>query len=75
MIKTNEDFVWAVEVPLTGKFIIEIEFLDLKTASPDVCIYLILISLSLIFSVLLIANDNDLERQLECASLAKINLW
>lgn len=45
MIKTNEDFVWAVEVPLTGKFIIEIEFLDLKTASPDVCIYLILVSL------------------------------
>lgn len=34
-IKSNEDFVWAIEVPLTGKFIIDVEFLDLKTASPD----------------------------------------
>lgn len=34
-LKSNEDFVWAVEVPLTGKFIIDVEFLDLKTASPD----------------------------------------
>lgn len=35
-LKNNEDFVWAVEVPLTGKFIIDVEFLDLKAASPDV---------------------------------------
>ncbi|KAK6124035.1 hypothetical protein DH2020_042223 [Rehmannia glutinosa] len=35
LLKSNEDFVWAIEVPLTGKFIIDIEFLDLKTASPD----------------------------------------
>ncbi|KAF5730437.1 BTB/POZ domain-containing protein [Tripterygium wilfordii] len=34
-IKSNDDFVWAIEVPLTGKFIIDVEFLDLKTASPD----------------------------------------
>ncbi|KAG8365183.1 hypothetical protein BUALT_Bualt18G0077800 [Buddleja alternifolia] len=34
-IKSNEDFVWAIEVPLTGKFIIDVEFLDLKIASPD----------------------------------------
>lgn len=34
-LKTNDDFVWPIEVPLTGKFIIDIEFLDLKTASPD----------------------------------------
>ncbi|KAI4307813.1 hypothetical protein L6164_030954 [Bauhinia variegata] len=34
-LKNNEDFVWAIEVPLTGKFIIDVEFLDLKTASPD----------------------------------------
>ncbi|KAI3456761.1 hypothetical protein Pfo_013424 [Paulownia fortunei] len=34
-LKSNEDFVWAIEVPLTGKFIIDVEFLDLKTASPD----------------------------------------
>ncbi|KAL0000393.1 hypothetical protein SO802_014174 [Lithocarpus litseifolius] len=33
-IKNNDDFVWAIEVPLTGKFIIDVEFLDLKTASP-----------------------------------------
>ncbi|KAJ8765128.1 hypothetical protein K2173_010616 [Erythroxylum novogranatense] len=34
-LKTNEDFVWAIEVPLTGKFIIDVEFLDLKTSSKD----------------------------------------
>ncbi|KAI4306260.1 hypothetical protein L6164_029553 [Bauhinia variegata] len=34
-LKNNEDFVWAIDVPLTGKFIIDIEFLDLKTASPN----------------------------------------
>ncbi|XP_062017462.1 BTB/POZ domain-containing protein At1g55760 [Rosa rugosa] len=34
-LKTNEDFVWAIEVPLTGKFIIDVEFLDLKTFPRD----------------------------------------
>ncbi|KAK4278237.1 hypothetical protein QN277_016107 [Acacia crassicarpa] len=34
LIKPNEEFAWQVEVPQTGKFIIDIEFLDLKTASP-----------------------------------------
>ncbi|XP_059662339.1 BTB/POZ domain-containing protein At1g55760 [Cornus florida] len=34
-LKSNEDFVWAVEVPVTGKFIIEVEFIDLKIASPE----------------------------------------
>ncbi|KAF2323870.1 hypothetical protein GH714_002754 [Hevea brasiliensis] len=34
-LKNNDDFVWQIEVPLTGKFIIEVEFLDLKIASPD----------------------------------------
>ncbi|XP_050368776.1 BTB/POZ domain-containing protein At1g55760 [Argentina anserina] len=34
-LKTNEDFVWGIEVPLTGKFIIDVEFLDLKTFSRD----------------------------------------
>ncbi|XP_048225689.1 BTB/POZ domain-containing protein At1g55760 [Ricinus communis] len=34
-LKNNDHFVWQVEVPLTGKFIIDVEFLDLKTASPD----------------------------------------
>lgn len=34
-LKNNEDFVWGLEVPLTGKFIIDVEFLDLKTTSPE----------------------------------------
>lgn len=33
--KNCEDFVWQLEVPLMGKCIIDVEFLDLKTASPD----------------------------------------
>ncbi|GKV37415.1 hypothetical protein SLEP1_g45446 [Rubroshorea leprosula] len=32
-LKNNDDFVWAIEVPLTGKFIIDVEFVDLKIAS------------------------------------------
>ncbi|KAJ8754977.1 hypothetical protein K2173_015489 [Erythroxylum novogranatense] len=36
-LKTNEDFIWALEVPFTGKIIIDVEFLDLKTTSPDTC--------------------------------------
>lgn len=35
-IKTNEDFIWTIEVPLTGKIIIDVEFLDLKVLSQDV---------------------------------------
>jgi hypothetical protein len=56
-IKNNDDFVWAIEVPLTGKFIIDVEFLDLKTASPEVGIYL----LFCVFdyqSIIFIENDN-----------------
>lgn len=34
-LKNSDDFVWALEVPLTGKLIIDVEFLDLKTASPN----------------------------------------
>ncbi|KAL3851093.1 hypothetical protein ACJIZ3_012975 [Penstemon smallii] len=34
-LKNNEVFIWAIELPLTGKFIIDVEFLDLKIASPD----------------------------------------
>ncbi|PIA26798.1 hypothetical protein AQUCO_08800007v1 [Aquilegia coerulea] len=34
-IKTNDDFIWAIETPLTGKFIIDIEFLDLKAVSQN----------------------------------------
>ncbi|KAF6153866.1 hypothetical protein GIB67_001099 [Kingdonia uniflora] len=33
--KSNDDFIWAIETPLTGKFIIDVEFLDLKTVSPN----------------------------------------
>ncbi|KAL9689969.1 hypothetical protein QQ045_010362 [Rhodiola kirilowii] len=32
-LKSTDDFAWVVEVPLTGKFTIDVEFLDLKTAS------------------------------------------
>lgn len=34
-LKSNDDFVWGIDVPLTGKFIIDVEFLDLKAASPQ----------------------------------------
>ncbi|KAG9448780.1 hypothetical protein H6P81_008745 [Aristolochia fimbriata] len=30
-LKNNDDFVWAIETPLAGKFVIDVEFLDLKT--------------------------------------------
>lgn len=40
-IKTNEDFLWTIEVPLTGKIIIDVEFLDLKVLSQDVSVCLI----------------------------------
>ncbi|XP_071694313.1 BTB/POZ domain-containing protein At1g55760-like [Rutidosis leptorrhynchoides] len=33
-LKSSVGFVWALEVPLTGRFIIDVEFLDLKIASP-----------------------------------------
>lgn len=29
--------MWEIGVPLPGKFIIDIEFLDLKTTCPKVC--------------------------------------
>uniref|UniRef100_A0A7N0UPG9 BTB domain-containing protein n=2 Tax=Kalanchoe fedtschenkoi TaxID=63787 RepID=A0A7N0UPG9_KALFE len=34
-LKGKDDFVWQVETPLTDKFIIEVEFTDLKTAPPN----------------------------------------
>lgn len=34
-LKSSDDFVWPIEIPLTGKFIIDVEFLDLKTATPN----------------------------------------
>ncbi|XP_071736563.1 BTB/POZ domain-containing protein At1g55760-like isoform X2 [Rutidosis leptorrhynchoides] len=34
-LKSSDDFIWALEVPLTGRFIIDVEFLDLKSASPN----------------------------------------
>ncbi|GJY20503.1 hypothetical protein Tco_0393069 [Tanacetum coccineum] len=33
--KSGEPFVWALEVPLTGRFIVDVEFLDLKITSPN----------------------------------------
>lgn len=35
-LKNSDDFVWAIDVPLTGKFIVDVEFQDLKIASPTV---------------------------------------
>lgn len=46
-LKNSDDFVWQIEVPLTGKFIIDVEFLDLKATSPEVCAYSHLGSLAL----------------------------
>ncbi|CAM8888423.1 unnamed protein product [Rhodiola kirilowii] len=34
-LKGRDDFVWQVDTPLTGKFIIEVEFTDLKSSSPN----------------------------------------
>lgn len=36
VLTSSENFVWTIEAPLTGKFIIDIEFLDMKIAPPDV---------------------------------------
>ncbi|XP_010252987.1 PREDICTED: BTB/POZ domain-containing protein At1g55760-like [Nelumbo nucifera] len=34
-IKSNDDFVWVIDTQLTGKCIIDVEFLDLKISSPN----------------------------------------
>ncbi|XP_019460508.1 PREDICTED: BTB/POZ domain-containing protein At1g55760-like isoform X2 [Lupinus angustifolius] len=34
LLSNTEDFVWLIETPLPGKFIIDIEFLDLKISCP-----------------------------------------
>lgn len=34
-LKNSEDFVWAIETPLAGKFIINVDFINLKTADPN----------------------------------------
>lgn len=33
-LKNNNDFIWAVDTPFTGKFVIDVEFLDLKIVPP-----------------------------------------
>ncbi|XP_027332586.1 BTB/POZ domain-containing protein At1g55760-like isoform X1 [Abrus precatorius] len=35
LLNNREGFVWEIEVPLPTKFIIDIEFLDLRTSSPN----------------------------------------
>ncbi|MQM15467.1 hypothetical protein Taro_048415 [Colocasia esculenta] len=35
-LKNNDDFVWAIDTLSTGKLIIDVEFLDLKTVPPSV---------------------------------------
>ncbi|KAI3830993.1 hypothetical protein MKX03_019227 [Papaver bracteatum] len=34
-LKKNDDFIWTIDSSFTGKFIVEVEFTDLKTTSPD----------------------------------------
>ncbi|KAD4386355.1 hypothetical protein E3N88_26524 [Mikania micrantha] len=34
-LRSGEGFVWVLDVKLTGRFIVDLEFLDLKTASPN----------------------------------------
>lgn len=35
-LKSSDDFVWAIETPVAGKIVIDVEFLDLKVNSPQV---------------------------------------
>lgn len=35
-LKSSETFIWSLDIPFAGKFIIDVEFLDLKIASPAV---------------------------------------
>ncbi|KAH9619293.1 hypothetical protein KSS87_007361 [Heliosperma pusillum] len=34
-LKNNDDFIWPLDLQIGGKFIIDVEFLDLKTSSPN----------------------------------------
>ncbi|PKA49172.1 BTB/POZ domain-containing protein [Apostasia shenzhenica] len=34
-LKNNDDFIWAIDASFTGKFVIEVEFLDLKIVPPS----------------------------------------
>ncbi|OVA12341.1 BTB/POZ-like [Macleaya cordata] len=34
-LKKNDDFIWTIDSSITGKFIVEVEFTDLKTTSPN----------------------------------------
>lgn len=36
LLRTGEDFVWPVDTAFTGRFIIDVEFLDLKIYSVNV---------------------------------------
>lgn len=36
LLSNSEGYVWMIEVPLPKKFIIDIEFQDLKTTCPKV---------------------------------------
>ncbi|CAN6448219.1 unnamed protein product [Victoria cruziana] len=35
LLKSSEDFVWPLDISLAGKFIIDVEFLDLKIIPPE----------------------------------------
>lgn len=36
LLRTSDDFVWPIDSALQGRFIIDVEFLDLKIYSPNV---------------------------------------
>lgn len=36
-LKNSDDFVWAIDTLLPGRFIIDVEFLDLKIVPSSVC--------------------------------------
>ncbi|XLU63169.1 hypothetical protein S245_022378 [Arachis hypogaea] len=48
LLSSREEFVWGIEVLLPGRFIIHVEFFDLKTSSSNVSCMLLLESLLLL---------------------------
>lgn len=36
LLRTSDDFVWPIDSCLQGRFIIDVEFLDLKIYTPNV---------------------------------------
>lgn len=36
LLKNNDDFVWAIDILFSGRFIIDVEFLDIKIVPQSV---------------------------------------